>query len=255
MMNHFSQQPLDGVWLKKQGIYLLPNLFTLIALFAGFFSIIQSINHHFEAAALSIFTAMAFDSLDGRIARLTHSQSPFGTEFDSLSDMVSFGVAPAVLSYVWKLKNMGKFGWMIAFIFCACTALRLARFNVMAGNTATSKRWFIGMPSPAAAVLIAGLIWVCYVYHYTRLPHLDWITLVLTAFAGISMVVNIPFWSFKEIHFNQQIPFTVMLGLVLAILFFVYQPPLVLFGCFLCYSLSGYSIALYRCLYRPHKPS
>lgn len=114
---------------------------------------------------------------------------------------------------------MGKFGWMIAFIFCACTALRLARFNVMAGNTATSKRWFIGMPSPAAAVLIAGLIWVCYVYHYTRLPHLDWITLVLTAFAGISMVVNIPFWSFKEIHFNQQIPFTVMLGLVLAILF------------------------------------
>jgi len=246
-MNNFLQQPLDKRWFKKQSIYLLPNLFTLIALFAGFFSIIQSINHHFEAAAFAIFTAMIFDSLDGRIARLTHSQSAFGTEFDSLSDMVSFGVAPAALSYIWMLKKINN-GWMIAFIFCACTALRLARFNIMASDATTSKRWFIGMPSPAAAAIVAGFVWVCYAYHYTNIAHLDWITFALTIFTGISMVVNIPFWSFKEIHFHQQVPFIVMLGLVLGILLFVYEPPLVFFTSFLCYSLSGYIVALYQCL-------
>lgn len=246
-MNNFLQHPLDKTWLKKQSIYLLPNLFTLIALFSGFFSIIQSINHHFEAAAFAIFAAMIFDSLDGRIARLTHSQSAFGVEFDSLSDMVSFGVAPAVLSYIWMLKNINN-GWMIGFIFCSCTALRLARFNTMAGKTTTSKRWFIGMPSPAAAAVVAGFVWVCYAYHYTKIAQLDWIVLAITTFAGISMVVNIPFWSFKEIHFYRQVPFIVMLGLVLAILLFVYEPPLVFFASFLCYSLSGYIMALYRCL-------
>jgi len=228
--------------LRRQGIYLLPNLFTLAALFAGFYGVVQAMNSKFELAAVAVFVAMILDGMDGRVARMTHSQSAFGAEFDSLSDMVSFGVAPALIAYEWMLKDLGKLGWMVAFIYCACAALRLARFNTMIGTA--DKRWFTGMPSPAAAALVAGLVWICHAYQYTDLPYLNWVTLGFTAFAGISMVVNVRFWSFKEIHVRRKVPFMALLVVVIGILLVVSEPPLVLFGFFVGYGLSGYVMAL-----------
>jgi CDP-diacylglycerol--serine O-phosphatidyltransferase len=244
--------------LRRQGIYLLPNSFTLAALFAGFYAIVQGMNHQFYVAAIAIFIAMILDGLDGRVARLTHSQSAFGAEFDSLSDMVSFGVAPALVMYEWQLRGMGKLGWMVAFIYCASAALRLARFNTMLG--VVDKRWFIGLPSPAAAALVAGLVWICLAYGYDRVPGLNWISLVFTAFAGLSMVCNVRFWSFKEIHLRRKVPFFALMLLVLVFLLLVASPPLVLFGFFVCYSLSGYvSASLAFCRRRqqqvPQQPS
>ena len=232
--------------LRQQSIYLLPNLFTLAALFAGFFAVVQAMNQRFETAAVAVFIAMVLDGMDGRVARMTHSQSAFGAEFDSLSDMVSFGVAPALIAYEWMLRGLGKLGWMVAFIYCAGAALRLARFNTMIG--VTDKRWFIGLPSPAAAALVAGLVWICHAYHYTDLPYLNWITLGFTAFAGCSMVVNTRFWSFKELHIRRKVPFVALLLVVLAILLIVSEPPLVLFGFFVLYSLSGSVMAALRYL-------
>lgn len=230
--------------LRRQSIYLLPNLFTLAALFSGFYAIVQAMNNHFEVAAVAVFIAMVLDSLDGRVARMTHSQSAFGAEFDSLSDMVSFGVAPALIAYEWMLRGLGKLGWMVAFIYCACAALRLARFNTMIG--VADKRWFTGLPSPAAAALVAGLVWIVHAYDYTATPNLDWITLGFTAFAGISMVVNTRFWSFKELHIRRKVPFFSLFGIVVVLLLFVAEPPMVLFGFFVCYSLSGYVLAVHR---------
>lgn len=231
--------------LRRQGIYLLPNLFTLAALFAGFYAIVQAMNRHFDYAAVAIFVAMILDGMDGRIARLTHSQSAFGAEFDSLSDMVSFGVAPALVVYEWQLRILGKLGWMVAFIYCAAAALRLARFNTMA---ISDKRWFIGLPSPAAAALVAGLVWVCQTYAYESTEALSWFALFFTAYAGVSMVSNIRFWSFKELHLKRQVPFFVLSVLVLIILLLVASPPVVLFGFFVAYSCFGYIFALYRLL-------
>jgi CDP-diacylglycerol--serine O-phosphatidyltransferase len=193
--------------LRQQSIYLLPNLFTLAALFAGFFAVVQAMNQRFETAAVAVFIAMVLDGMDGRVARMTHSQSAFGAEFDSLSDMVSFGVAPALIAYEWMLRGLGKLGWMVAFIYCAGAALRLARFNTMIG--VTDKRWFIGLPSPAAAALVAGLVWICHAYRYTDLPYLNWITLGFTAFAGCSMVVNTRFWSSKNCTFSSFASFNI----------------------------------------------
>ncbi|WP_024304383.1 CDP-diacylglycerol--serine O-phosphatidyltransferase [Pseudogulbenkiania sp. MAI-1] len=228
--------------LRRQGIYLLPNLFTLAALFAGFYAVVQGMNKNFEYAAMAIFIAMVLDGLDGRVARLTHSQSAFGAEFDSLSDMVSFGVAPALVAYEWMLRGLGKLGWMVAFIYCAGAALRLARFNTMIGTA--DKRWFTGIPSPAAAALVAGLVWICHEYGYNDLAILPWVALGFTAFAGISMVTNVKFWSFKEIHLRRKVPFVAMLVVVVVILLLVSKPPLVLFGFFVGYGLSGYVMAL-----------
>lgn len=230
--------------LRRQGIYLLPNAFTLAALFSGFYAIVQAMNHQFEVAAMAIFIAMVLDGLDGRVARLTHSQSAFGAEFDSLSDMVSFGVAPALVAYEWQLRSLGKFGWMVAFIYCASAALRLARFNTMLG--VVDKRWFVGLPSPAAAALVAGMVWICLAYGYGQLPGLSGIALAMTAFAGLSMVSNVRFWSFKEIHLRRQVPFFALMLLVLVILLLVASPPLVLFAFFVGYGLSGYLMALWR---------
>uniref|UniRef100_A0A4W5LUI9 CDP-diacylglycerol--serine O-phosphatidyltransferase n=1 Tax=Hucho hucho TaxID=62062 RepID=A0A4W5LUI9_9TELE len=227
--------------LRRQGIYLLPNSFTLAALFAGFYAIVQAMNLNFEHAAVAIFIAMILDGLDGRVARLTHSQSAFGAEFDSLSDMVSFGVAPALIAYEWMLKDMGKLGWMIAFIHCAGAALRLARFNTMADST--DKRWFIGLPSPAAAALIAGLVWICHAYGYEKIAGMQWVLLGFTAFSGITMVTNVKYWSFKEIHLRRRVPFVMLLALVVALMLLMSEPPLVLFGFFVCYALSGYVMA------------
>lgn len=231
--------------LRKQSIYLLPNLFTLAALFAGFYGVVQAMDGKFELAAIAVFAAMILDGMDGRVARMTHSQSAFGAEFDSLSDMVSFGVAPALIAYEWQLRFLGKIGWTVAFIYCACAALRLARFNTMLDIA--DKRWFTGIPSPAAAALVTGLVWICHAYGYNDTEYLAWICLVSTGFAGISMVVNVKFWSFKEIHIRRKVPFFAMLIVIVVLPVVVWEPPLVLFGFFVLYSLSGYALVVFRC--------
>src|SRR6185436_15132618 len=145
---------------RRRGIYLLPNLFTTLNLFAGFYAIVQGMNHDFEKASIAIFVAMVLDSIDGRVARMTRTQSAFGAEYDSLTDMVSFGAAPALVMYEWAMRDMGRIGWIAAFVYCAGTALRLARFNTQL--SVADKRWFTGIPSPAAAALVAGMVWVFY---------------------------------------------------------------------------------------------
>ncbi len=227
--------------MRRSGIYLLPNLFTLAALFAGFYAVVRAMDESFEAAAVAIFIAMILDGLDGRVARMTRTQSAFGAEFDSLSDMVSFGVAPALVVYEWQLRSLGKFGWMAAFVYCACAAMRLARFNTMVGTA--DKRWFVGLASPAAAALVAGLVWVSMSYELS-VPHMNWMAWGLTVFAGLSMVGTVRFWSFKELHLRRQIPFYALLALVLGLLLLVASPPLVLFLFFVGYSLSGYIMAV-----------
>lgn len=234
--------------LRRRGIYLLPNLFTTAALFAGFYAIIQSINENFEHAAIAVFIAMVLDGLDGRVARLTHTQSEFGAQYDSMSDMVSFGMAPALLVYLWALQDLDKWGWIAAFIYCACAALRLARFN--ASTTLSDKRFFQGLPSPAAAALIAGFVWVMLTFQVAG-ADIQWLVLVVTLFAGLTMVSNLPFYSGKEINLRRKVPFFVIL--LLGLFFFVLipsHPPLVLFCLFVSYALSGYFMKLWRFLKR-----
>lgn len=246
-------QAKRAISLRRQSIYLLPNLFTLAALFAGFYSVVQAMNNHFELAAVAIFVAMILDGLDGRVARMTHTQSEFGAEFDSLSDMVSFGVAPALVAYAWILKDFGKIGWIAAFIYCAGAALRLARFNT---NIATTdKRWFQGLPSPAAASLVAGLVWISmeYTADLKSMAHvLPWAALITTLFAGLSMVSNVRFWSFKEFHVRTTVPFLALLAIVFAISLLAAKPALFLFGFFVCYGLSGYVYWLYSITRNSH---
>ena len=223
--------------LRKRGIYLLPNLLTTAALFAGFYAIVQAMNSRFEYAAVAMFIAMVLDGLDGRVARLTHTQSEFGAEYDSLSDMVSFGVAPSILMYEWAFRDLGKLGWFAAFIYCASAALRLARFNTNIDTV--DKRYFQGLPSPAAAALVAGFVWVMLDNEFTG-RELRWYAVVLTVFAGLSMVSNVRFYSFKAINMRKSVPFIVI---VLVALFFILissYPPGVLFMLFLAYALSGY---------------
>ncbi|GAA5786787.1 CDP-diacylglycerol--serine O-phosphatidyltransferase [Chitiniphilus shinanonensis] len=235
---HPIKRPLN---LKRQSIYLLPNLFTLGALFAGFYAIVQAMNGHFEHSAVAIFVAMILDGLDGRVARLTHTQSPFGAEFDSLSDMVSFGVAPALIAYEWALKDFGKLGWMVAFIYCAGAALRLARFNT--NIEVVDKRFFQGLPSPSAAALVAGLVWIS-IEHAEDLSliagALPEIALFFTLFAGLTMVSNVKFWSFKEFHARKTVPFVALLVATLVLLIGASRPALVLFCFFIGYAASGY---------------
>ena len=230
--------------LRRRGIYLLPNLFTTAALFAGFYAIVQAMNGNFEYSAVAIFIAMVLDGLDGRVARLTHTQSEFGAEYDSLSDMISFGAAPALVIYEWALKGMGKWGWIAAFIYCACAALRLARFNTKTG--AADKRFFQGLPSPAAAALIAGLVWVMLDFKIAG-PDIKWLAWSITVFAGFTMVSNLPYYSGKEINLRKSVPFITVL--LLALFFFVLipsQPPVVLFCLFMLYALSGYFMWILR---------
>ena len=222
--------------LRDNSIYLLPNAFTVAALFAAFYAITQSMHGNFETAAISVFVAMLLDGMDGRVARWTNSQSAFGEQMDSLADMVSFGVAPALIAYNWQLYSFGKIGYSVAFIYCACAALRLALFNTLIGKV--DKRWFIGIPSPTAAALVIGLVWVN--HSFEQLPYVHWWCLLVTLFAGLSMVVQIPFWSFKEIHIRRRVPFVGMVVAVLVLLIVALEPSLVLFGLFLAYSLSGY---------------
>lgn len=236
---------LDGVVIKKRrkGIYILPNLFTLAALFGGFFAIVMAVNGEFDKAAIGVFIAMVLDSLDGRVARMTNTQSAFGEQMDSLSDMVSFGAAPALISYIWALQGLGRWGWLAAFVYCACAALRLARFNV---NTAVvDKRYFQGLPSPAAAALVAGFIWLM-----TDLgvdgPDVAWPMFVIALAAGLTMVTNAPFYSFKDISMKKSVPFAVLVLMALGIAVINIDPPIVLFGLFVVYGLSGYAVYGWR---------
>lgn len=228
MDNHEEQQ--------KRGIYLLPNLFTTACLFAGFYAIVAAIRGDFTTAAVAIFVAMVMDGLDGRIARLTNTQSAFGAEYDSLADMVAFGLAPALVMFEWALNGLGKFGWMVAFIYAACGALRLARFNTQVGIA--DKRYFQGLPSPAAAASIAGWVWVG---HNNQLDPslLSFVGVPLTFATAILMVSTVRYHSFKELDLRGKVPFMVMLGLVLVFALIATDPPIVLFTAFLLYAISG----------------
>lgn len=222
---------------RTRGIYLLPNLFTTSALFAGFYAIISAMNGKFEIAAIAIFIAMIMDGLDGRIARLTNTQSDFGVQYDSLSDMVSFGLAPALIVYAWNLNNLGKLGWLGAFLYAAAAALRLARFNTQAKNE--DKRYFQGLPSPAAAALVAGMIWLAEDYTIIDYVDLEYFALPITIFAGLLMVSNFRFHSFKEFDLKGKVPFVAMFILLLIFILIASSPPLVLFLIALSFAVSG----------------
>lgn len=230
--------------MRRRGIYILPNLFTTGGLFAGFFAIVQGMDGKFEIAAIAIFIAMILDSLDGRVARMTHTQSAFGAEYDSLSDMVAFGAAPALVMYEWALRGMGKLGWAAAFIYCAGAALRLARFNVQLD--VADKRFFTGLPSPSAAALMAGMIWVFSDHgvagtdYFMGVIPVRWIAWVITLFAGISMVSNVKYHSFKDFNVRRSVPFWAVLVVLAAFAVLAIDQPRVLWGVFLLYALSGY---------------
>lgn len=221
-----------------RGIYLLPNLFTTAALFCGFYAIVSSINGKFEIAAIAIFVAMVLDGIDGRVARLTNTESDFGAEFDSLADMVSFGLAPALVIYLWTLSSLGKIGWLVSFVYVACAALRLARFNTQASHS--DKRYFQGLASPAAAAMVAGLIWNGeLIQEYLTMPALQIVALVITLFAGLLMVSNVRYHSFKGINWRSKVPFVTILMLVFVLVFVSAAPSKFLFAIFFVYALSG----------------
>lgn len=242
--NSEDVQPAPG---RRKGIYVLPNAITLAALFSGFYGIVMAMNGRFEVACIAIFCAAVLDSLDGRVARMTNAQSAFGEQMDSLSDMVSFGAAPALIVYIWALKDMGKPGWIPAFVYIAGAALRLARFNVNIG--VVDKRFFQGLPSPAAAAIVMSFIWVMDDAGFkgvSQIPALAWTAFGITLFAGLSMVTNAPFYSFKVVGSKRTVPFVVLVAVMLAIAFIALDPPRVLFGIFCAYGLSGYVIYAWR---------
>jgi CDP-diacylglycerol--serine O-phosphatidyltransferase len=232
---------------RRKGIYILPNLFTVAALFGGFYAIVMAMNDRFDSAAIGVFCAMVLDSLDGRVARMTRTQSAFGEQMDSLSDMVSFGAAPALIVYEWALRGLGKAGWIAAFVYCACAALRLARFNTNIGIV--DKRFFQGLPSPAAAALVTGFIWVLDDYGFKEAARVDWLAWTafgVTLYAGLTMVTNVPFYSFKDISFKRSVPFIVIVAIALGIAVVNIAPPLVLFAAFCVYGTSGYAVYAYK---------
>jgi CDP-diacylglycerol--serine O-phosphatidyltransferase len=235
---------------RGRGIYLLPNLLTTGALFAGFYAIVAAMSGKFEQAAVAVYIAMILDGLDGRVARLTNTQSEFGAEYDSLSDMASFGLAPALVMYEWSLSSLveygwqwGKLGWLGAFVYVAAAALRLARFNTRASST--DKRYFQGLPSPASAAVVVGMVWVLFDQGITGKEAAPF-ALAVTVLAGILMVSNVSYYSFKGVDFHNKVPFVAMLIIVLIFVFASIDPPRVLFGFFMLYALSGPVISVWR---------
>ncbi len=228
---------------RSKGIYMLPNMITLAALFGGFYAIVMSMNGRFDLATTGVFVAMILDSLDGRVARMTNTQSAFGEQMDSLSDMVSFGAAPALIAYEWSLRGLGRWGWIAAFVYCACAALRLARFNVNTG--VVDKRFFQGLPSPAAAALVAGFIWLMTEAGVAG-GDVSWWVFGLVLYAGLTMVTNVPFYSFKEMHMKKSVPFAMIVLMALFIAIVNIHPPTVLFGLFVLYGFSGYAVYAWR---------
>ncbi len=251
-----SDRPFIKNRFGRRGIYWLPNLFTLAALFSGFYAIVQAMNERFEFAAMGIFAAMVLDGLDGRIARLTRTQSDFGAELDSLSDMVSFGVAPALVVYTWALRDFAfsktvpvlgpwlstRLGWIAAFVYCACAALRLARFNT--NIDIVDKRYFQGLPSPAAACVLAGLVWALNEYQVKGVD-VKWLAWGLTVFTGLTMVSNFKFYSGKDINLRKSVPFSALVGIAMGFVFLFASAstlPEILFAVFVLYLLSGYAL-------------
>jgi len=234
------RKPLLNTEIRRRGIFLLPNLFTTAALFAGFYAIVMAMNKVYDNAAVAIFIAMILDTLDGRVARLTRTQSAFGAEYDSLSDMVCFGAAPALIAYTWALTELGTAGWIGAFIYCAGAGIRLARFNANIG--VVDKRYFQGLPSPSGAAVLCGFVWVLVDFGIDPegaawLAPLTW---AVAVFAGVTMVSNVPFWSFKEVNWRKRVPLWVIGASVLVISLVASRPPLVLFALIMAYALSGY---------------
>jgi len=225
---------------RKRGIYLLPSVLTTFGMFAGFYSIISSINGDFTIAAISIMIAMMWDTLDGRVARLTNTQSAFGAEYDSLADLVSFGLAPALLVYEWSLYELGRFGWLAAFVYLACAALRLARFNTQVGIA--DKRYFQGLPSPAAAGVIASMIWLkiwTFASFDSAVISLGYyLSAGITILCGLLMVSNVRYYSFKELD-SKKASFRFLLLIVMSLIILMYKPNIILFTGFFLYLLSG----------------
>ena len=240
-----SRQKVDALGnpVRRRGIYLLPNAFTTAALFCGFYAIVMAMNLRFEHAAWAIFIAMVLDGLDGRIARLTNTQSEFGAQYDSLSDMVSFGAAPALVMYEWSLRGLGKAGWIAAFVYCAGAALRLARFNT--NIEVVDKRYFQGLPSPAAAGTVAGFVLLMTDQKISGLS-MAWVSFGIALSAGLTMVTNVPFYSFKDVNFRKSVPFIAVFLIVLALAVIANDPPSVLFPVFAAYGLSGYAVYFWR---------
>src|SRR5438309_4987856 len=238
MQDYQQQRALAKNRIRRRGIYLLPNLFTPAALFAGFYAIVQAMNERFDQAAIAIFIAMVLDGLDGRVARLTKTQSAFGAEYDSLSDMVSFGAAPALVMYEWALRSMNKLGWIAAFVYCAGAALRLARFNTML--EVADKRYFQGLPSPAAAALVIGFVWIIDEYGVDPQSVRVW-AWAITIFAGLTMVSNVKFYSFKTINLRRSVPFVAVFLIVIGFVLVSYRPAEMLFAPFVIYVISGYA--------------
>lgn len=232
-----DQEPMSAkAKLRNKGIYLLPNLFTTGALFSGFYAVVASMNGHFDKAAIAIFIAMILDGLDGRVARLTNTQSEFGAEYDSLADMVSFGVAPALVAFSWSLQSLGQAGWIAAFIYVAGAALRLARFNTQIDTA--DKNYFTGLASPAAAAIVAGTVWALNDYGVAGTSVSILMALVVGA-TGILMVSNVLYHSFKGIDLKGKVPFVAMLAVVGVFAVVAIDPPLILLAIFLIYGMSG----------------
>lgn len=222
---------------RRSGIYLLPNLFTTGALFAGFYGIVAAINSRFEAAAIAIVVAMVLDGMDGRIARMTNTQSDFGAQYDSLSDMASFGLAPALVIYEWSLFELGKLGWLAAFMFSAAAALRLARFNTQVGNA--DKRFFQGLPSPLAAGLIATAVWFGESFGWRVSPAVPLLSIAVTIIAALLMVSNVRYYSFKDLDLRGRVPFVAVLAIVMVFVLVSLEPSSVLLILFAGYTVSG----------------
>jgi len=230
---------------RSRGVYLLPNLITTAALFTGFFAVIASMDGNFEKAAFAIFIAMILDGMDGRVARMTSTESQFGKEYDSLSDMVSFGIAPSLVMYQWGVDHLtslsgfwGRAGWFVAFAYCVCAALRLARFNTTAGTDKADKRYFDGLPSPAAAGVVAGFILFDHTFNFS--PNVSFIpALVLTFLAGALMVSDIKFRSFKDLNLARKVPFHIMILVPLLIALIFVDPHKTLFVLFFVFAASG----------------
>jgi CDP-diacylglycerol--serine O-phosphatidyltransferase len=240
-LNETSLDPGTPPKPTRRGIYLLPNLFTTAALFAGFYAVVAAIAERYEAAAVAVFVAMLLDGVDGRVARMTNTESAFGAEYDSLCDMVSFGVAPALVAFMWSLHSLGKLGWLAAFVYTAAAALRLARFNTQLG--VADKRYFRGLPSPSAAALVAGMVWAGHEQGIAG-ETVRYFAFAVTLLAGVLMVSNLRYHSFKALDLHGKVPFVAVLAVVLVFVLVSVHPPHILFLGFLVYAASGPGVTL-----------
>ena len=232
---YIEEEEVSGKRVRRTGVYLLPNLFTTAALFSGFFAIVSGMSGNFAQAAMAIFAAQILDGFDGRVARMTNTTSAFGVQYDSLSDLVSFGLAPALVVFSWALEPLGKFGWGAAFVFCACAALRLARFNTQVD--VVDKKYFVGLASPPAAAILAATVWC---FHDVEVTHsISVVMSIITVLAGLLMVSNIRYTSFKELNLRRRVPFVVFFAGVLVIALVVVDPAHTLLVMAVTYCLSG----------------